>query len=58
MGRSLVAWSLRGFDVPGSVVGARPDAFCALQKARKGIEFNDLTLRLASFWQFSSSKVE
>jgi len=35
-----------------------PNTFFALQKAEKGLEFNNLTRRLASFWQFSSSKVE
>jgi len=35
-----------------------PNPVRALQKAKKGLEFNNLTRRLASFWQFSSSKVE
>jgi hypothetical protein len=48
-----------GRHVPGRTspsVGPKP--FRVLQKAKKGLEFNNLERGLASFWQFSSSKVE
>jgi hypothetical protein len=40
------------------VTGVGPKPFQVLQKAGKGLEFNNLARRFASFFQFESSKVE
>jgi hypothetical protein len=46
------------FNERRQVTGVGRNAFGVLQKAKKGLEFNSLARRLASFWQFRSSKVE
>lgn len=45
----LVAWRLRGSEAPGSDVGAGHYSFCALQKAKEGLEFNNLTTKACIF---------
>jgi carbamoylphosphate synthase large subunit len=49
---------LSGSMSSGHVTGVGRKPFGALQKARNGLEFNNLARRLASFCQFKSSKVE
>jgi len=43
---------------PSRVTRGEPKPFRVLQKAGKGLEFNNLARWLASFCQFKSSKVE
>ena len=49
---------LKREHAPSPVTGVGLKPFRALQKAGKGLEFNNLARGFASFCQFESSKVE